>query len=44
MLIFLVVLVLLGFCETCFDLLVGFVNIDGCFWIGLVFFFFGLGL
>jgi hypothetical protein len=33
---FLSCLVLLDFCEACFDLLVGFVNVVGCF--GLVWF------
>jgi hypothetical protein len=33
---FLVVLVLFGFCEACFDPMVGFVIVDGCFWIGLI--------
>ena len=26
---------LFGSCEACFDSMVGFVIVDGCFWIGL---------
>jgi hypothetical protein len=38
---FLVVLVLFVswlfyFCEACFDPVIGFVIVDGCFWIGLI--------
>ena len=36
MLFFLVVLVLLSFCEACFDPLVEFVNVNSCFWNCLV--------
>jgi hypothetical protein len=34
--VYFLVLLLFGFYEACFDPMVGFVIVDGCFWIGLI--------